>query len=89
VGILGGTTIIQTIFDLVPRCLKHVWCYRIHSVLYAGVHVLKAVDLNLADNVLHITPQEIIQWRLNLCDLEGQAIDPLLPIHLPSISLSR
>jgi hypothetical protein len=23
---------------------------------------LKAVDLNLVDNVLHITPQEKIQW---------------------------
>jgi hypothetical protein len=26
VGSLGGTTNIQTTFDLVPRCLKHVWC---------------------------------------------------------------
>jgi hypothetical protein len=24
--------------------------------------VLKVVDLNLVDNVLHITPQEKIQW---------------------------
>jgi hypothetical protein len=52
VGSLGGTTNIQTIFDLVPRCLKHVWCYRSHSVPYAGFQVLKVVDLNLVDNVL-------------------------------------
>jgi hypothetical protein len=59
VGSLGGTKSIRTIFDLVPRCLKHVWCYRSHSVPYAS---LKVVHLNLVDNVLHITPQEKIQW---------------------------
>jgi hypothetical protein len=62
VGSLGGTTNIQMIFDLVPRCLKHVWCYRSHSNSYAVLQVLKVVDLNLVDNVLHITPQEKIQW---------------------------
>jgi hypothetical protein len=55
---IGGTTNIQTIFGLVPRCLKHFWCYRSHSVPYAGIQVLKVVELNL---VLHITPQEKIQ----------------------------
>jgi hypothetical protein len=54
VGSLGGTTNIQTIFDLVPHCLKHVWCYRSHGVPYASFQVLKLVDLNLIDNVLHI-----------------------------------
>jgi hypothetical protein len=54
---LGGTTNIQTLFDLVPRCLKHVWCYRSHSVRYAGFQVLKVVALNLVHNVLHITPR--------------------------------
>jgi hypothetical protein len=62
VGSLGGATNIQTIFDLVPFCLKHVWCYRNHSIPYAGSQVSKVVDLNLVDNVLHITPQEKIQW---------------------------
>jgi hypothetical protein len=61
VGSLGGTTNIQTIFDLVPCCLKHVWCYRSHSVPYEGFQVSKAVQLNLLDNVLHITPQDEIQ----------------------------
>jgi hypothetical protein len=36
VGFLGDTANIQTIFDLVPRFLKHVWCYRSHRVPYAG-----------------------------------------------------
>jgi hypothetical protein len=40
VGSLGGTTNIQTIFDLVPRCFKHVWCYRSNSVPYADFQVL-------------------------------------------------
>jgi hypothetical protein len=61
-GSLGGTTNIQMIFDLLPRCLKHVWCYRSHSIFYAGFQVLKVVDLNLVDNVLHINPEEKIQW---------------------------
>jgi hypothetical protein len=50
VGCHGGTTNIQTIFDLVPRCLKHVWCYR--SVPYAGFQVLKVVVLNLVEMFL-------------------------------------
>jgi hypothetical protein len=61
-GSLGGTTNIQTIFDLVQRHLKHVWCYRSHSIPYAGIQVLKLVDLNLVDNVIHITSQEKIHW---------------------------
>ena len=43
VGSLGGTTI--------------AWCYHSHSVPYAGLRVLKVADLNLVDNVVHITPQ--------------------------------
>jgi hypothetical protein len=61
VGFIGGTTNIETIFDLVLRCLKHVWCYRSHSVPYSDFQILKVVDLNLVDNVLHITPQEKIR----------------------------
>jgi hypothetical protein len=61
VGSLGETPNIQMIFEIVPRCLKHVWCYRSHSVPYAVFQVLKVVDLNLIDNVLH-TPQEKFQW---------------------------
>jgi hypothetical protein len=60
VGSLGGTTNIQTIFDLVPRCLKYVWCYRSHSIFYTGFQVLKVFDLKLVDNVFHTTPQEKI-----------------------------
>jgi hypothetical protein len=59
VGSLG--TRIQTIFDLVPRCLKQFLCYRSHSVPYAGFQVLEVVDVNLVDSILHITPQEV-QW---------------------------
>jgi hypothetical protein len=55
VGSLNGTTNIQTIFDLVTRCLKHVWCYHSHSVPYVGFQLLKVVDLNLVDNTIHIT----------------------------------
>ena len=51
-GSLDGTTNIQTI--------QHVWCYHSHSVPYAGFQVLKVVDLNLVENVLHITSQEKI-----------------------------
>jgi hypothetical protein len=61
-GSLGGTTNIQTKFDLVPRCLKYVWCYGSHSVPIASFHILEVVDLILVDNVLHITPQENSQW---------------------------
>jgi hypothetical protein len=58
---LGTTTIIQTIFDFVPRCLKHVWCHCIHGVPYVGFQVLTVVDPKLIDNVLHITPQEKVK----------------------------
>jgi hypothetical protein len=58
----GGRTNIQAIFDLVPRCLKHVWRCRSHSDPCAGFQVLKVVDLNLVDNALHIIPQEKVQW---------------------------
>jgi hypothetical protein len=51
VGSLGGKTNIQTIFDLVPRCLKHVWCYCSHNVPYVGFQVLNVVDPNLVDIV--------------------------------------
>jgi hypothetical protein len=47
---------------LVPRCLKHVWRYRSHSVPYEGFQVLKVADLNVVDNALHITPQEKVQY---------------------------
>jgi hypothetical protein len=62
VGSLGGTTIIQMTYDLIPHCLKHVWCYHSHSIPYVGFQVLKVIDLNLVDNVLHTTLQEKIQW---------------------------
>lgn len=54
-GFLGAWTNIQTI--------QHVWCYHSHSVPYAGFQVLQVIDLNLVDSVLHITPQEKIQWQ--------------------------
>jgi hypothetical protein len=48
---------------LVARQISiHVWFYREHSVPYAGFQVLKVVDLDLVDYVLHITTQEKIQW---------------------------
>jgi hypothetical protein len=62
VGFLDGTTIIQMIFNLVLRYLKYFRCYRSHSDPYVGFQVLKVVDLNPLDNVLHITPQEKIHW---------------------------
>jgi hypothetical protein len=69
--------------------LKHVWCYRSHSVPHAGFQVLKFVDLNLVENVLHITPKKKKSTGLKSGDLGGQAIDPHLPIHITAISLSR
>jgi hypothetical protein len=69
VGSLGGTTNIQTIFDLVPRCLKRVWCYG--SIPYAGFQVLKVVELNLVDNVRHIT-QKKKSNGVKSGDLRGQ-----------------
>jgi hypothetical protein len=62
VGFLSGMTNIQMIFDLLPRCMMPVLCYSSHSIPCAGFQVLKVVDLNLVDNVLHITAQEKIQW---------------------------
>jgi hypothetical protein len=47
VGSLGGTTNIQTIFDLVPRSLRHVWCCRSHSIPHVGFQVLNVFDRNL------------------------------------------
>jgi hypothetical protein len=88
VGSFGDTTNIQTLFDLVRRCLKHVWCYHSHSVPYAGFQVLKIVGLNLVDNVLHITPQEKSNG-VKSGDLGGRAFGPHLPIRLSAISLSR
>jgi hypothetical protein len=61
-GALGGMTNIRTIFDLVPRYLRHVWCYCSHNVPYAGFQMLKGIDLNLVDNAVHITLQEKIKW---------------------------
>jgi hypothetical protein len=76
---------IQILFDLVPHCLKHVWCYCSHSIPCVGFQVLKVIDLNLVDNVLHITPQDNIQWVLNLVTWEAKRL-----IHLCLfISLSR
>jgi hypothetical protein len=87
-GFLGGTTNIQMIFDLVPRCLKHVWCYRSHIDPYEGFQVLNVVDINLVNNVLHTTPVEKFSG-VKSGDVGGQAIGPPLPIHLPAIYLSR
>jgi hypothetical protein len=89
VGALGGTTNIQTIFDLVPRCSKHVWCYRSQSVSYASFQVLKVVDLNLVDNVLHITDQKKWSNWVKSGEVGSQATGPPLPIHLPAIPLLR
>jgi hypothetical protein len=50
--------------------------------------VLKVPDLNLVDNVLHITPQEKSNG-VKSGDLGGQVTGPLLLIHLPVIPLSR
>ena len=55
-GSLGGTANIEMIFNLVKSSLKHVWCNHCKSVPYAVLLVLKTVDLNLVDYVLHITP---------------------------------
>jgi hypothetical protein len=86
-GSLGGTTNIQTILYLVPRCVKRVWCYRSHSVPYAGFQVLTVVDLNLVDNIFHVTTQETSS-EVRSDDLGSQAIGPPLPIYLPTISLT-
>jgi hypothetical protein len=43
--------------------------------------VLKVVDLNLVDHVVHITPQKNSSG-VKSGNLGGQAIGPPLPIHL-------
>jgi hypothetical protein len=49
-----------------------------------GFLVLKVIDLNLVDNVLHINPQEKIHW-VKSGDLRGQVIGPNSVINLLSI----
>jgi hypothetical protein len=88
VGSLGGMTNVQTIFDLVPRCLKHVWCYHSHSVPYAGFQVFKVIDLYLVNKVLHITPEEKSNG-VKSGDSGGQVTGSPLPMHFPTSSLLR
>jgi hypothetical protein len=57
--------------------LKHVWCYRSHSIPYAGFQVLKVVVLNLVDNVLHITPQERKSTGVKAGAARAQEVRPL------------
>jgi hypothetical protein len=38
---LGGTTNIQMIFKLIPRRLKHIWCYHSHSIPLCGLSGVK------------------------------------------------
>ena len=45
----GGMANIETIFDIVPSSLKHVWCNHCKSFPYSVLQVLKTVDLNLVD----------------------------------------
>jgi hypothetical protein len=59
-GLFGGMTNTQTIFNLIPHCLKHDWCYCSHSVPYVGFQLLKVIDLNLVDNVVFV--QVIPTW---------------------------
>jgi hypothetical protein len=58
------------------------------TVTTAGFEVLKVLDLNLVNNVLHIN-QKKKSIGVKSGGLGGQAIGPPLPIHLPAISLSR
>jgi hypothetical protein len=45
--VVNGTTNIQTMLDIVPHFLMHVWCYRSHGIPYVGYQVLKVIELNL------------------------------------------
>jgi len=47
----GGTTYIQTAFDLCPRVLKHVAGYRVRRVPCAGLRLPKIAVFDLVDEV--------------------------------------
>jgi hypothetical protein len=87
VGSCGGVTNLQMILDLIPCCLKHVYCYHSYDIPYVGFQALKVIDLNLVDSVIHITPQEKSSG-VKSGDLEGQAIGPPLLSDLPAVFLS-
>jgi hypothetical protein len=61
VGTPGGTTNIQTIFDVCPRILKHAVCYHSYSIPFSGLQLLEIFVLNLAGEFLDITPQKRTQ----------------------------
>ena len=44
----------QPIFDFCLRVLKHVVCYRCHSVLYTGFRPLKVIVSDVVDEILRI-----------------------------------
>ena len=51
IGMLGGTTNVQTAFDLCPRVLKHVVGYRGRRVPCAGLQLPKIAVFDLVDEV--------------------------------------
>jgi hypothetical protein len=52
----GGTTNIQTAFELCPRVFKQVVGYSGRRVPCAGLQLPKIAVFDLVDEVLHITP---------------------------------
>jgi len=58
VGIPGGTTNIQLIFDICPCFVTDVVGCCSHSVPYVGFQLLKIVVFDPVDDVLHIIPQK-------------------------------
>jgi hypothetical protein len=69
VGSLGDMTNIQTIFDLIPRCLKHVWCYHSHSIPCVGFQVFKVIDLNKALSKSSLPPHTALYFSLPFPEL--------------------
>jgi hypothetical protein len=65
VGSLGDMTNIQTIWDIIPCCLKHVWCYHSHSIPCAGYQVLKVIDLNKALSKSSLTPHTALYFSFS------------------------
>jgi len=55
-GTFGGTTNIQTAFELCPRVLKQVVGYRGRRIPCAGLQLPKIAVFDLIDEVFHITP---------------------------------
>lgn len=84
VGNPGGMIIIQTIFILCPRVLKHIMGYCNHKIPYVGCQLLKIIFLIGQARFFTKPHRKTINW-FKSGDLGGQIIGIPLPIHMPGI----